>query len=172
MAIARTEIKTRPLTFQDLDSVILIDRKIRASGKAVTYANLTTEQVFTIDKNITYMEHPVSYVDLIKGRVQELFKWGLVAEVEGHVRGFILGETEQDTGKAAKTGVILILGVHPEFQHQGVATALVNALMDEFRANGIRQVRVSIDERDKELLNFAEKMGFGVGKLLDYRKAL
>ena len=171
-ATGKIAIHTRPMTFQDLEAVMLIDGKIRTGGKAVTYANLTPERVFTIDKNIGYMTKPISYIDLLKGKVSQLFKWGLVAEVEGQVRGFILGETEQDTGKAARTGVILIFGVDPDFQGKGIAKALVNALMDEFNANGIKAVRISIDQRDKALLNCFEDLGFGAGRLIDYRKAL
>ena len=170
--VSKTVIQTRPMAFQDLDLILLIDRKIRGSGKAITYANLTTERIFTIDKNITYMAKPISYVDLIKGDVQQLFEWGLVAETDGHVRGFILGETEQDAGKGARTGVILILGVHPDYQHKGIATALVHALCDKFRSQGIKSIRISIDQRDKDLLNFFERMGFNVGHLIDYKKAL
>jgi hypothetical protein len=44
------EINIRPMTLEDLDAVFLIDRKIREKGKAITYENLTTERIFTIDR--------------------------------------------------------------------------------------------------------------------------
>src|SRR5450759_951954 len=82
-------IKIRPLALDDLDSIFLIDHKIRASGMTITYENITTEHIFTIDRKVSRMKQPTSYVDLITGNVSELLAYGFVASDKDHVRGFI-----------------------------------------------------------------------------------
>ena len=162
----------RSLQLDDLDAIFSIDHKVRALGKAVTYSNLTTERVFTIDRHVGRLAKPVSYVDLIRGDVTELLALGVVAEVEGHVRGFALGRVSHLGEGGGQTGVIVILGVHPDYQRQGIATGLMDALIARFHENGMRTVRVAIDQMDKELQAFFEHLGFGVGRLVEYSKRL
>jgi GNAT superfamily N-acetyltransferase len=158
------------MTLEDLDAVFTIDRKIRERGKAITYANLTTERIFTIDRKASRLTRPVSYVDLITGDVSGLLDFGLVAEMEGHVRGFILGRVAHVGEAATEVGQILILGVHPDYWRKGIAGELVKAICEKYRSKGIRTVRIGIDQRDKELEAFFENMGFSVGHLIDYSK--
>ena len=172
MTSAEDETKVRSMTLEDLDAVFSVDHKIRNMGQAITYANLTTEHIFTIDRHVGRLAKPVSYVDLIRGDVSELLALGLVAEVEGHVRGFILGRVAHAGEAATEVGMIQILGVHPDYQQRGIATQLVNALCEKYRSKGISRVRAGIDQRDKQLLNFFEHVGFSVGHLIDYSKTL
>ena len=162
----------RSMTHEDLDAIFFIDHKIRERGKAITYANLTTERIFTIDRHVGRLAKPVSYVDLITGDVAQLLELGLVSEVNGHVRAFILGSIVRDGGTATKTGRILIIGVHPEYQRQGLATGLLDALCRKFVSRGVKTVRIGIDQRDKDMLNFCESIGFNVGHLIDYTRKL
>jgi ribosomal protein S18 acetylase RimI-like enzyme len=172
MTTTKTEAKVRSMALEDLDAIFFIDHQIRKSGKAITYANLTTEHIFTIDRHVGRLAKPISYVDLIHGDVSQLLRFGLVAEVEGHVRGFILGRLAHVGEAPAEVGEILILGVHPDYERRDVATALVNALCDKFRSEGIKKVRIEVDQRDKDLAGFVEKMDFGVGHRIDYSKKL
>lgn len=172
MVSSGLQTKVRPMTLEDLDVIFSIDRKIRGIGKAITYANLTTERIFTIDRKGSRLTRPVSYVDLITGDVSGLLDLGLVAEVEGHVRGFILGRVAHAGEAATEVGLILILGVHPDYSRKGLATQLVKAICENYRSKGIRTVRIGIDQRDKDLEAFFEHMGFSVGHLIDYSKNL
>lgn len=166
------EVRAHPMSWEDLDAIFAIDRQIRRAGKAITYANLTTERIFTIDRHVGRLAKSVSYVDLIKGDVSELLELSIVAEVEGRVRGFILGRVAHVGEAATEVGVIPILGVHPEYQRRGVATKLISAICDKFRSKGIKRVRIDVDRRDKDLINFVEHMGFDVGHLIDYSKTV
>jgi ribosomal protein S18 acetylase RimI-like enzyme len=172
VAHSELNLKVRPMTLEDLDAIFSIDRKIRERGKAITYANLTTERIFTIDRKASRLTRPVSYVDLITGDVSSLLNLGCVAEVDGHVRGFILGRVAHVGEVATEVGVILILGVHPDYWRKGLAKELVNALCEKYRTKGIKIVRIGIDQRDKDLISFFESMGFSVGHLIDYSKTL
>ncbi len=172
MVTSGIEVKVRPLSFEDLDAIFMIDHKIRSTGEAITYEYLTTEQVFTIDRKVSRMKQPISNLDLITGDISELLDFGFVAEVEGHVRGFILGKIAHVGESATRIGEILILGVHPDYWRKGIATDLVLAISNKYRARNIRTVKIEIDHRDKSLLGFCERMGFSVGHRIDYTKAL
>jgi len=172
MKSSGVEIIVRPMTLEDLDAVFSIDHKIRGMAKAITYANLTTERVFTIDRHVGRLAKPVSYVDLISGDVSGLLDLGFVTEVEGHVRGFITGRVAQVGETATEVGVILILGVHQSTGYSPSLIVWVNAICEKFRSKGVKKVRIDVDRRDKDLVNFVEHMGFDVGHLIDYSKAL
>lgn len=172
MASSNYHFKIRSMTLDDLDAILLIDRKIRELGKAITYANLTTERIFTIDRKASSRKRPISNVDLITGDVSGLLEWGMAAEVEGHVRGFILGQVGHVGEAATEVGLILILGVHPNDWRKGIAHGLVNGLCEKFRSRGIKTLNIWIDQRDKDLLGFFERLGFSVGYLIDYSKTL
>jgi ribosomal protein S18 acetylase RimI-like enzyme len=83
-----------------------------------------------------------------------------------------LGRIAHAGETATKVGTIAILGSHPDYQQRGIATELVKALCERFRSRGIKTVRIDVDRRDKPLLDFVEHMGFGVGHLIDYSKAI
>ena len=141
-------------------------------GKAITYANLTTERIFAIDRHVGRLGKPTSYVDLITGDVSSLLEFGFVAEVEGHVRGFILGQLTHVGEPPTQVGHILILGVHPDYWQKGIATQLVNAICEKYHSKGIKRVRIDVDQRDKQLRDFVEHMSFSIGHLINYSKTL
>jgi len=60
MSGSSMEVRIRPMNLEDLDAIFAIDHKIRREGKAITYANLTTEHVFTIDRHVGRLARPVS----------------------------------------------------------------------------------------------------------------
>jgi len=160
------------MTLEDLDTIFLIDQKIRELGKAITYANFTTEHIFTTERRVSLRERPTGYIDLITGGVDRLLELGFVAEVEGHVCGFILGRVAYVGEPATQVGSIITLGVHPDYWRRGIATQLVDAICEKYRSKGIKTVRIGIDQRDKQLLGFFERMGFTVEHLIDYSKAI
>jgi ribosomal protein S18 acetylase RimI-like enzyme len=172
MVKMKVAVKTRRMELDDIDTVFAIDHRVRAIGKAITYRNLTTERVFTVDRHVGRQAKPVSYVDLITGDISELLEFGFVAEVDGHVRGFILGRRSPSGGAAAATGTVMILGVHPDFRRQGIAVDLLQALGDRFREAKLKRIHVKIDYSDKDMLDFFERQGFGVGNLIDYYRKL
>jgi len=101
-----------------------------------------------------------------------LLELGVVAEIEGHVRGFILGRIAHIGEAATEIGVIPILGVHPDYQRSGIATKLVNGICDKYRSKGIKRIRIDVDRHDKDLLDFVERIGFDAVGLIEYSKRL
>ena len=163
MSYTEGKIKIRPLALEDLKAIFLIDKEIKAIGKAITYANVATEDIFTIGREANHQERPVSYI-------VGLLDLGFVAEIDSHICGFILGQVAHED--ATEVGLILMLGVHPVIQRKGIATSLVNALCEKYRSKGIKTIRATIDQQDKDLLGFVEHMGFIAGHRVDYSKTL
>jgi len=166
------KIKVRSMTLEDLDTIFLIDQKIRKVGKAITYANFTTEHIFAIERKERLQKRPTGYIDLITGGVDKLLELGFVAEIRGRVRGFILGRVTPVGEPATQVGSIIILGVHPNYWRRGIATQLVDAICEKYRAKGINTVRIGIERRDQELQDFFKRIGFTAGRLMDYSKTI
>jgi len=172
MSSAEGKIEVRPINLKDIDAILSIDKEIRAAGKAITYANLTTEYVLSAGRKVSYQVSSTSYEGSITGNVAALLDFSFVAEVDGQVCGFILGQVARLREAATELGIIQMIGVHPDYQRKGIGAKLVNALADKCRSKGIKIMRIGIDHRDKSLLNLVEHMDFGVGRLIVYSKVL
>lgn len=141
------KVRIRPMEHEDVDRVLAIDRKITGVRRAVTYT------------------------ELITGDLGGVLALSLVAEVNGEVQGFILARRAY-VGEAMEVGLIQILGVDPDYQRRGLATKLVNTLLDTCRAKKLNAVRLMINVRDSQLVGLFEHLGFRRGELVDYTKTL
>lgn len=63
-------------------------------------------------------------------------------------------------------------GVDPQYQGQGIAGKLIQALLDKTRSKGIKLVRVMVEERDGELQGFFKRPGFDRGRHIDFSKTV
>jgi len=144
----KPRVRIRPMEHEDIDSVLAIDRKITGVRRAVTYT------------------------DLITGDLGGVLALSVVAEVNGQVAGFILARRAYVGEPVTEAGLIQILGVDPDYWRQGIATKLVNALLDTCRSKKLSAVRIIIDERDSQLQGLFEHLGFRRGELIDYTKTL
>ena len=142
------KVRIRPMEHEDIDSVLAIDRKITGVRRAVTYT------------------------DLITGDLGGVLALSVVAEVNGQVAGFILARRAYVGEPVTEAGLIQILGVDPDYWRQGIATKLVDALLDTCRSKKLSAVRIIINERDSQLQGLFEHLGFRRGELIDYTKTL
>jgi len=149
-AIEREEgkVRIRPMEPEDIDSVLAIDRKISGVRRAVTYT------------------------DLITGDLGGVLDLSFVAEVDGEVAGFILARRAYVGEPVTEVGLIQILGVDPDYWRQGIASKLVNALLDTCQSKKLNAVRIMVNERDSQLQGLFAHMGFRRGQLIDYTKTL
>jgi ribosomal protein S18 acetylase RimI-like enzyme len=166
----RTEV--RPIKLEDIDAILSIDKEIRARGSAHTYRNLTMEYVLFAERGIPDQRSPGSDVRSLTGDVAPLLGFTLVAEVNGHVCGFILGQVARLRESASEMGIIQMIGVHPDYQRRGIASQLLRALADKYKSEGIKVMRVGLDHRDKNLLGLVERFGFSVDRLIVYSMTL
>lgn len=149
-AIERKEskVRIRPMEPEDIDAVLAIDKKISGVRRAVTYT------------------------DLITGDLGGVLDLSFVAEADGHIAGFILARRAYVGEPVAEVGLVQILGVDPDYGRQGIATKLVEALLESSQSENLKAMRIMIKERDSQLQAFFAHMGFKRGQLIDYTKTL
>jgi ribosomal protein S18 acetylase RimI-like enzyme len=138
------DVKIRPLKEQDLETIVEIDGKV-LGGKRRDYWERKLEQM-------NYKSTQTS----------------LVAEVEGNVVGFILGEVSGwEFGVPDTIGWIDTIGVDPVYQKRGLATALANELINKLKTTKVKTIYTLVSWNDWDLLQFFHAMGFTRGDMIN-----
>jgi len=168
--ITKDSIIIRLMLLTDLDAIIAIDGEIRETGKVVTYAKITSEQIITAMEAFAHSAYPESYGDFISRDMSGRIECCYVAEVDAEIRGFVIGQTisEVTHEKSEKLGEILVVGVHPSYWRKGIAGLLLESLYDGFRQKEVSKIRILIDKNDSYLMRFCERMGFDAKQLVEY----
>ena len=117
-------------------------------------------QVEKIQARIIRREVPAGWRERLAQHVEPADLPGLVAEVDGKVVGFILGEIKVGRFGAERTGWIEMMGVQPEQMGTGVGHALARALLDYFQSQGVYEVQTSVLWDSGDMLAFFKKLGF------------
>ncbi len=86
-----------------------------------------------------------------------------VAETEQTIVGVMIA------GNDGRRGYIYHTAVHPDYRHQGIATRLVDRVMDALKASGINKTALVVFAKNAEGNAFWEKNGFTVRDDLVYR---
>ena len=85
----------------------------------------------------------------------------LVAECQDQLAGFALGTTVEKSHSAWKYGLLIWLGVTPEWQKSGVGLKLYNQFLDLMVEEGVRMLIVDTEADNLPALRFFRKLGFG-----------
>jgi ribosomal protein S18 acetylase RimI-like enzyme len=118
------------------------------------------EAVLRIDEKITGSPHEAQWEARIIDHVTGNPLGCLVAEADGKIVGFILGEIRGWEFAIPKSGWIEIVGVDPEFQGRGVAKALIEKLNVYFQNHNVEKVRLMVNWNDGGLVSFFRAVGF------------
>lgn len=87
-----------------------------------------------------------------------------IAELDGKVVGFILGDIgSREFGMPENMGWIHTIGVHPDYQHKGVANTLFEDYKRRFTELDVDIIYSIVSLSDNMQLPFFEKMGFRPG---------
>ena len=136
-----SQMNIRPLTHKDLDAIIEIERKVLGIPRQEFWQKRM--------ELIQTTRYPLS---------------SLVAELEGKVVGFILGEVSGwEFGVPDTIGWISTIGVDPVYQHQGVAKKLGEEFIKNMKAVSVNMVYTLVNWNDWDLLKFFRAMGFTRG---------
>jgi len=138
------DVKIRPLEEHDLETIVEIDRKVLG------------------DRRRDYWERKLQRMDNKSTQIS------LVAEVEGNVVGFILGEVSGwEFGVPDTIGWIDTIGVEPVYQKKGLATALAHELIKKLKTIGVKTIYTLVSWNDWDLLQFFHAMGFTRGDMIN-----
>ncbi len=144
----QVNVEIRPMEPEDISGILEVDRKISGVQRALTYKDLVREA--------------------LGGQIDMSF----VAEVDNQFVGFVMAYLTYVREQISEACVIQIFGVDPKYQRQGIASKLIQALLDKCRSKKIKLVRVMIDERDSELQGFFKRLGFDRDRYIDYSKTV
>jgi predicted N-acetyltransferase YhbS len=138
------DLRIRLLKIEDLEAIVTIDEKVLGEKRRDYW-----------EKKLQMMGEKASQVSL-------------VAEVQGKVLGFILGDVSGwEFGVPDTIGWIDTLGVDPAHQKKGLATALAQELVQRLKAIGVRTIYTLVSWNDWDLLQFFHAMGFTRGDMIN-----
>jgi ribosomal protein S18 acetylase RimI-like enzyme len=132
-------LNIRPMTARDLDYIVEIDRRVLGKSRPDYWKKVVPENP----------QYPFS---------------SLVAEFEGKVIGFVVGEVSGwEFGVPDTIGWLTIIGVDPDYQHKGVARKLSQEFVENLKSIGVSVIYTLVNWNDWDLLKFFHAMGFTRG---------
>ena len=91
----------------------------------------------------------------------------LVAETDkGRLAGFIAGEVRAWEFGQPAAGWVFAIQIDPKLRLNGVGSALFEALVARFKAEGVTRVRTLVDRKDHLILSFFRAQGMVAGPSL------
>lgn len=138
-------LSVRQLTKNDLDSIVEIDTKVLGE----------TRRDYWVTK-------------IIKRADSRPPDASLVAEIDGNVVGFILGDISGWEFKVPNNiGWIDTIGIDPDYQNRGIAKVLANALVTNLKKHNVDTIYTLVNWNDWDLLQFFHAMGFSRGDMIN-----
>ncbi|MHA1974667.1 MAG: GNAT family N-acetyltransferase, partial [Candidatus Hodarchaeales archaeon] len=139
-----TQLLFRSLTPDDIDAIINIDEQIVRRKRTHLFRKQLHEQ--------------------ISKHGEESF--GALTS-DGRLIGYIIAETKVYIyGKDDLSAWIILLGVDPEFQDQGIGTALAKHVINYFTQKGIKVIRTVTAWNWGDLVEFFSSVGFKLSTYL------
>lgn len=146
MGTAKGEVKIRRMTEADLPRVKEIDKELVGPHRSISWP-LRIEAHWWVYRGLP----------------------NFVAEVDGELVGFILGDIRGVEYGTEIGGWIDMMGVAPKRQSMGVGRMLVEAFCAECQKQGVK-VMVIVMGSDRRLVKFWNSVGFRRGNLVSYEK--
>lgn len=126
------------------------------------------DQIIAIDIKVLGKPRPNFWemkLELEENRSQ-LFS--LVAELDGKVIGFIIGNASRwEYGVPETIGWIDTIGVDPDYQRKGIAKILFTEITDNLKKAGVDTIYTFVKRRDWRLLKFFNSIGFQKGDMIN-----
>jgi hypothetical protein len=90
----------------------------------------------------------------------------LVAELEGEVVGFVIGEVRDWEFGAPPCGWVFAIDVRPDARLTGIGSRLLQSICAVFRRAGVRKVRTMLASENTLILSFFRSQGMMAGRLI------
>jgi ribosomal protein S18 acetylase RimI-like enzyme len=130
-------------------------------------------QIIAIHSAITKKRARRRWVrQMVKDHLRKQEGVGFVAEKEGQVMGFIIGEIKGEGFGLEKSGWLEVVMVHPRHMGTGIGYAMARKLFDYFRRRGTRDVHTSVLWDAVDMVSFFKAIGFDRSPFINLRKHL
>ncbi len=150
MANTSTGLRIRPAQLDDVPAVIALDEEVTGLAKPGYWGDMFER-----------------FGDRRRGQ-----RFFLVAEREGRVEGFVIGETRAWEFGSPPCGWIFAIQVRPKGRLKGVGTQLFNAICDRFRKTGVVSVRTMLARDNTTILSFFRSQGMMAGPFIELETTL
>jgi ribosomal protein S18 acetylase RimI-like enzyme len=141
---AANALTIRPVRRGDLDAVIAIDTQVTGVEKREYWRSV-------------YRRY---------GGVARPGARFLVAELEGEVVGFVIGEVRDWEFGAPPCGWVFAIDVRPDARLTGIGSRLLQSICAVFRRAGVRKVRTMLASENTLILSFFRSQGMMAGRLI------
>ncbi len=136
-------------------------------------SELDLDGITRIDERITGRYRPDVWEERVTYYIRRDAEASQVAEADGKVAGFMLGEVRGgEFGLEESTGWLDFMGVDPDARGKRVGARLADALLAHFRAKGALVARTMVREEDEQILGFVRSIGFAPAKIASLEKRL
>lgn len=130
-------------------------------------------EIGAVDEAISGLYRPKVWEDRVSYYLRRDPDGCFVAELDGRVIGFMLGEVRSgEFGLEEPTGWIEVIGVDPRQRGHAAGRRLAEALLAHFRARGAVSVRTLVDENMPGIAEFFVALGFAPESLRPFMKKL
>ena len=130
--------------------------------------------VIALDEEVTGLAKPDYWRDMFEryGAGRRDARYFLVAERQGRLDGFVIGETRAWEFGSPPCGWIFAIQVRPKTRLKGVGTRLFDALCDRFRKTGVVNVRTMLARDNTTILSFFRSQGMMAGPFIELETVL
>ena len=113
----------------------------------------------------------ITYKEMVATEPAEPLDFSFVSEAEGEIIGFVLARMSY-LGAPFTGEVCVIHGmvVAPEYQRLGIGSALIDELLSYCYDEGVNTARAFVEDTDKRLKRFVERLGFHRSPVISYDK--
>jgi GNAT superfamily N-acetyltransferase len=144
-AAQRSELSIRSVRRGDLDAVIAIDTQVTGLEKRDYWRSVYRR----------YGESATTPSAQF-----------LVAEADGDVVGFVIGEVRDWEFGAPPCGWVFAIDVRPDARLTGIGTRLLESILSGFRRAGVRKVRTMLASDNTLILSFFRSQGMMAGRFI------
>ncbi len=130
--------------------------------------------IIALDAEVTGMEKTDYWYELFQryGTGRTRHRLFLVAESQGVVEGFIIGEVRDWEFGSPPCGWVFGIAVRRDTRQHGLGTRLLDALCEGFRRAGVNKVRTLTDRDNSLVLSFFRSQGMMAAPVIPLEKDL
>jgi ribosomal protein S18 acetylase RimI-like enzyme len=130
------------------------------------------EQVAALDSRITGVAKPDYYRKAYTRYGTRPHRYFLVAERDGRILGFIIGETRAWEFGSAPCGWIFAIGVDASAREAGIGSRLFAAIAARMKSSGVATVRTMLARDDALNMAFFRSQGMRGGSFIELEMPL
>jgi ribosomal protein S18 acetylase RimI-like enzyme len=105
--------------------------------------------------------------DLVASQLGGRRDLSLVAQVEGHLVGFVLARIEYLGIPISEVCFMHAIAVNPDYRKQGIGSQLISQLKSRCDSKRVPTMRAVVPQDNRELLNYFERLGFSRSNIVN-----